>query len=113
MWATAVLALGHPVRARVTSPNPGSLNRAPLVGRRVALLAEGAPGAGSNLGRAQPSDLRGDLDALVFRFKLFLELLEPSATSITEDAEAVDSDQSSPELRDEVPDSRVDAACSL
>ena len=47
--------------------------------------------AGSNLGRAQPPDLRGDLGPLVFRFKLLLELLEPSATSITEDAEAVDS----------------------
>ena len=48
VWATAVPALGHPVWARVTSPDAAALNRAPVVGRYVALLAESAPGGSGN-----------------------------------------------------------------
>ena len=49
----------------------------------------GTHGNWSNLGRAQLPDLREDLDPLVFRSKLLSELFEPSATSIMEDAETV------------------------
>ena len=51
VWATAVLALGHAVWARVASPDPAALNRAPAVNRYVALLAKSAPrGSGSASG---------------------------------------------------------------
>ena len=41
--ATAVLALGRPGREWVISLNPAFLNWVPVVGHRMALLAEGAP----------------------------------------------------------------------
>ena len=60
MWTTAVLAFNYTVWALVTLPDTEALYRAPVVGRRLALLAESLPGgSGSILGAdvAPPTEL--------------------------------------------------------
>ena len=95
------------------SHTTGGTNEAAVYGLAHLVAGPTLTVAGVGPGRAQPPDPREDLDPLVLRIELLLKLFEPSAGPVTGDTEAMDPDLPQPELRDKVPDTRVDAVCSL